>query len=188
MSMTTGILRASQTEKDGLVWCLVTQGCDHTSPTVQTSGVLLRQISRSSLCFGLGCGAAFWAHKMDSFRMKLNVKMCSNCSKAPWPWGKPTMHRAEPNLPHQLLLHRAAPTTSQYLLVQTCLCQHHIPAPWQICLLHTWSHLHPLIASFISECILLREAGKAERQTISPAIQQHRHFETDSRIDSARRE
>lgn len=88
MSMTTGILRANQTEKDGLVWCLVTRGRDRSSPTVQISGVLLRQISQSSLCFRLDCGAAFWAHKMDSFWMQLNVKMCSNCSKAPWPWVK----------------------------------------------------------------------------------------------------
>lgn len=33
------------------------------------------------------------------------------------------MPTAGPNLPRQLLLHKAAPTTSHYLLVQTCLCQ-----------------------------------------------------------------
>lgn len=44
--------------------------------------------SESSLCFSLDCGTAFWAHKMDSFWMELNLKMHSNCYKAfspPWP-------------------------------------------------------------------------------------------------------
>lgn len=38
--------------------------------------------SESSLCFSLDYGAAFRAHKMNSFWMKLNLKMRSNCYKA----------------------------------------------------------------------------------------------------------
>lgn len=71
--MTIGILRASQTEKDELVWCLVICGCVHSSPFVLISGVLVKQISQSSPWFGLDCGAAFWPYKLDSFWVKLNL-------------------------------------------------------------------------------------------------------------------
>jgi len=43
---------------------------------------------------------------------------------------KPHNDTAGPNLPHQLLFHRAAPITLHYLLVQTRLCQNHVPVPW----------------------------------------------------------
>lgn len=79
------------------------------------------------------------------------------------------MHIVGPNLPHQLLLRRAAPTTSHYMLVQTWLCQNHVPVPWQVCILYTRSHLHPLIGSLCQKDVLLWKAKKAERQTSFPS-------------------
>lgn len=79
------------------------------------------------------------------------------------------MHVAGLNLPYQLVLHRVAPTASHYLPVQTFLCQNHIPVPWQVCLLYTRSHLHPLIASLFLKDVLLWKARNTERQTNFPS-------------------
>lgn len=96
------------------------------------------------------------------------------------------MPTAGPNLPHQLLLHKAAPTTSHHMLAQTCLCQ----------------KLFLFLGKFVfythnPTCILWqlhfrqthycgRPWNQKDRQTF-PAVQQYRCFETDWGINGTRR-
>lgn len=173
MCMTIGILRASQTEKDGLVWCLVIHGCVHTSPAVQISAVFLWQISPSSLSFGLWSSLLSSHHGFFSYETKPeDVLQLLKGIRATWPAYSLSGIKAH-NAYSRTKSPTPASTPQSYSYHinchhrHVCVKNHHV-VPWKVCLLYAQSYLYPLIASFQTG-ILLWKAMRAERWTNFPS-------------------